>query len=137
MAKYFKLVAKRIVAGAACVSLAFPLVTSCQEGHSAGDLLGNWCMNDDDAKYVAFSGGIALFRYTDHAEIYGNFQHVGDSLFIQCYSISPNLQESDRDVVENQYGFRPFSDIRVKIEALDSDHLVLSKNGRLWNFYKY
>jgi hypothetical protein len=32
---------------------------------------------------------------------------------------------------------RPFTNIRLKIEKLNSDDLVLSKDGRTWNFYKY
>ena len=32
---------------------------------------------------------------------------------------------------------RPFTNIRLKIEKLNDDDLVLSKDGRTWSFYKY
>lgn len=54
-------------------------------------------------------------------EVFGNFQHVGDSLFIQCYSIK-ELQ-TDTTIVEESYGFRPFNNIRLKIESIDDDNL--------------
>ena len=69
--------------------LAFPLTltfSSCQEGREAGDLLGQWRMADSDSKYISFSGSITEFRYVKDGSlrqyVFGNFQHVGDSLFI-------------------------------------------------------
>ena len=72
---------------------------------------------------------------TIEGEVFGNFQHQGDSLFIQCYSIygSP----VDTAIVEQTFGFRPFGNIRVRIDRLDDDMLVLSKEGVTWDFYKY
>jgi hypothetical protein len=32
---------------------------------------------------------------------------------------------------------KPFTNIRVRIEALDDDHLTLSKDGQRWLFEKY
>jgi hypothetical protein len=32
---------------------------------------------------------------------------------------------------------QPFSNIRLKVEALNSDQLLLQKGSRLWNFYPY
>lgn len=127
MAKYFK-----IFAFFSLFSLA-----SCQEGGEAGDLWGQWRMTGSDSEYVSFSGSVSLFRNTSSGggEVYGNFQHVGDSLFIQCHSIHGIL--SDTTMVEETFGFKPFENIRVKIETLDGDILVLSKDGRTWNFYKY
>jgi hypothetical protein len=40
-------------------------------------------------------------------------------------------------MVEERYGLGPFTDIRLKIETLDSDHLVLTKGQQQWSFYKY
>ena len=110
---------------------------SCQEGSDAGDLLGQWRQSGSDTKYVAFSGSVACFRCIGHGVVYGNFQHVGDSLFIQCHSISDDVKENDRQMIEQEDGFNPYTDIRVKIEAVDSDHLALSKNGTVWKFSKY
>jgi hypothetical protein len=39
--------------------------------------------------------------------------------------------------VEVTFGFKPFNNIRLRIEDLNSDHLVLSKDGRIWSFYPY
>lgn len=115
---------------------------SCQEGREAGDLLGQWRMNDSDSKFIAFSGSITEFRYfvdnsTPTHAVFGNFQHVGDSLFIQCYSITDKEKVGDTKLIEDTYEMKPFNNIRVKIEVLDNDHLILSKNGKTWNFYKY
>ena len=140
MARYFKSIvhsAQFIV-----LLLAFPLTfSSCQEGREAGDLLGQWRMADSDSKYISFSGSITEFRYVKDGSlrqyVFGNFQHVGDSLFIQCYSIYEEQKATDTELIEDTYEMKPFSDIRVKIEVLDGKHLSLSKNGKMWNFYKY
>jgi len=129
MAKYFK-----------CLILFIGLLfSSCQEGYEAGDLRGQWRMTNSDSKYIAFSGSVAVFRSTTPTrlenEVFGNFQHTGDSLFIQCHSIEG--LPVDTTTVENSFGFKPFSNIRVKIETLDGDRLVLSKGNQTWNFDKY
>ena len=108
---------------------------SCQEGGDAGDLLGQWRLSGSDTKYISFSGGITWIKNVGENELYGNFQHVGDSLFIQCYSINGIPQ--DTALVENTFGFRPFSNIRLKIETLSSDRLLLRKDNQTWSFDKY
>lgn len=142
MARYFKFIvhsSQFIV-----LLLAFPLTltfSSCQEGRDAGDLLGQWRMTGSDSKYVSFSGSIAEFRYVEDGAlrqfVFGNFQHVGDSLFIQCYSIDEEQKIIDKELIENTYNLKPFDNIRVKIEVLDGNHLSLSKDGQWWYFYKY
>ena len=67
--------------------LCILLLSSCQEGGEAGDLFGQWRLVGHDTQYISFSGSLTLLRSTDEAEVFGNFQHIGDSLFIQCYSI--------------------------------------------------
>lgn len=111
------------------------LLSSCQEGREAGDLFGQWRLNGSDSKYISFSGSVTLFRNTERGEVFGQFQHINDSLFIECVSI--NGTPSDTDIVENTFGFKPFTNIRMKIERLDPDDLILSKDGRIWSFYKY
>ena len=111
------------------------LLFSCQEGGDAGDMHGQWSLNGSDTKYIAFSGSITLIRDIESGEVYGNFQHVGDSLFIQCISIY--AQASDTTIIEEGFGFKPFTDIRLRIEKLDSDNLIISKGSQKWTFYKY
>jgi hypothetical protein len=108
---------------------------SCQEGGDAGDLLGQWRLSGSDTKYISFSGGITWIKNVGENELYGNFQHMGDSLFIQCYSINGIPQ--DTALVENTFGFRPFNNIRLKIETLSSDRLLLRKDNQTWSFDKY
>ena len=111
------------------------LLTSCQEGGEAGDLFGMWQMAESDTGYLSFSGSISLFQNSIGNRVYANFQHQGDSLFIQCYSADE--LKTDTVMVEESFGFKPFNNIRVKIESLNGDILVLSKEGKTWNFYKY
>ena len=130
MARFFK----------AFILCALIGLVACQEGREAGDLWGQWRLKGSDTNYISFSGSVALFRdisFQDLAkgQIFGNFQHQGDSLFIQCYSVRETA--SDTAVVENNFGFKPFNNIRLKIETLDSDHLVLSQEGKTWGFDKY
>lgn len=126
MAKYFKFI----------VFFSLTFLTSCQEGGEAGDLWGQWRMTDSNRKYLSFSGSVTLFRDTATGiMVYGNFQHVGDSLFIQCYS--EKGLPTDTTVVEETFGFKPFNNIRVRIDALGGKVLVLSKDGQTWNFHKY
>lgn len=122
-----------------CLLAVLLLLSSCQEGSEAGNLLGQWRMVGSDSKYVSFSGSITVFRLIEgnrlNSEVYGTFHHTGDSLFVHCYSI--NGGGHDTLVVENSFGFKPFDNIRLKIDVLDDDHLTLSKDGQLWSFYKY
>ena len=85
--------------------------------------------------YVSFSGTITQFRKNNGQAVFAKFQHVGDSLFMQCSSIYQ--EKSDTVMVEDEYGMKPFTNIRVKIEALDADRLLLSKDGRHWTLEKY
>lgn len=113
----------------------FLLLSSCQEGGDAGDLLGQWRLAGSDTKYISFSGSITWIKNLYETEVYGNFQHRGDSLFIQCFS--KKGQPTDTVLIEKTFGFRPFSNIRLKIDRLDGDNLVLSKDNQRWSFYKY
>ena len=139
MAKYFNHLVK--------VFLPFYLFTfllfSCQEGGEAGDLFGQWRMEDTDnqspelnaARYISFSGTLTLFRFVQRGQVYGSFQHTGDSLFIQCYSIKG--EAGDTAIIENVFGMKPFDNIRMKIVTLDDDRLVLNNGSEYWRFYKY
>lgn len=111
------------------------LLASCQEGREAGDLWGQWRMTGSDTKYVSFSGTFVKFAILNRGEVFGNFQHVDDSLFIKCYSIEAT--PSDTLLVEGDYGLAPFDNIRLKIETLNDDELILSKGNRIISFYKY
>ena len=122
--KYFFLLTSSII-----------LFTSCQEGGDAGDLLGQWRLTTKEDMYVSFSGSITQFRKNNGQAVFAKFQHVGDSLFIQCSSIKQ--QKSDTTMIENEFGMKPFTNIRVRIDALDSDHLTLSKDNQHWVLEKY
>ena len=130
MAKYYKSILFSLIT----FQLSL-LMSSCQEGHDAGNLLGQWRLDNYDSKYVSFSGSVTLIKDMNTGAVYGNFQHVGDSLFIQCYSAK--AEKSDTITVEESFGFKPFNNIRTKIVALDSDPLILTKNGQTWSFHKY
>jgi len=134
MAKYFKSFRYWLLAGG-CWLLTIGSLVSSQEGSEAGDLLGQWRLAGSDTHYISFSGSVALLRTSITNRVFGNFQHVGDSLFIQCYS-AEGLR-SDTTMVEDSFGFKPFNNIRLKIETLDGDVLLLSKDNQKWSFYKY
>ena len=110
MAKFYKLLA------ISCWLLA----VSCQEGREAGDLWGQW--RTDGQRYLSFSGSVAWFK-ANGAEVFGNFQHQDEA--------------KDTTMVEEAFGFKPFANIRLKIEKLNDDDLVLSKEGITWSFYKH
>ena len=40
-------------------------------------------------------------------------------------------------MVEDEFGMKPFTNIRVKIDAVDSDRMLLSKDGQQWTLEKY
>ena len=134
MERYFKLLA--ISCWLLAVSASF---TSCQEGREAGDLLGQWRLSD--TQYISFSGSVVQFRnVVDNSwtmGVFGNFQHVGDSIFIQCYSILEEDHENDINLIENEFGFKPFNNIRVKVVSLDNDNLIRNKEERQWAMRKY
>ena len=134
MAKSYKII-RHLTSYILLLTSSIFLLTSCQEGGEAGDLFGMWHMSDSDTGYLSFSGSVSLFQTSVEKRVYGNFQHQGDSLFIQCYSAKE--LKSDTIMVEESFGFKPFNNIRVKIESLNGDVMVLSKEGKKWNFYKY
>ena len=116
------------------------LLLSCQEGRDAGDLFGQWQMTD--SKYVSFSNSIVVFRSVNSnvrdGEVYGTFEHVGDSLFIHFYSITDVTgTPEDIDLIENVFGLKPFGNIRFRIDALDDDQLLLSKDNQHWKLIKW
>ena len=138
MARYFKNIfsAKQSVAlRILLTSFILLLTSSCQEGGEAGDLFGQWRMDGSDLKYISFSGSIIWIKELNVGNVYGNFQHQGDSLFIQC--VSTIGDPIDTVIVEENYGFTPFTNIRTKIVTLDSDRLILSKGNQKWIFEKY
>ena len=126
MARFFKILPLLIL---------IIITIACQEGKEAGDLQGQWRITGSDSKYISFSGRVVVFRNLEKGEVFGNFQHVGDSLFIQCYSVEG--VPSDTASIEKDFGFKPFTNIRVKIESLDTDNLILSKDRIIWSLYKY
>jgi hypothetical protein len=113
------------------------LLSSCQEGGEAGDLFGMWRLKHSDTKSISFAGSIVLFRDTNGTQIYGHFSHVSDSLYIECISTQGTHTKEEVDFIETGFGFKPFNDIRLRINTLDDDNLVLSKDGSTWSFYKY
>ena len=125
MARFYKLISL----------FSIILLISCEEGREAGNLYGQWRMSGSDTKYISFSGSITSIKDLVEGEVFGNFQHVGDSLFIQCYSKDKLL--SDTIMIESSYGFKPFNNIRLKIESIDNENLVISKGGKIWSFFKY
>lgn len=126
-----------------CKELTYIMLTlllalsSCQEGHEAGDLLGQWKREgiSADNQYIAFSGDIVLMRAVGQREVFGSFQHVGDSIFIQCCSIDD--EAADKTIVEEAFGFKPFDNIRLRIATLNSKALVLTSKEKVWNFKAY
>ena len=160
MARYFKKAAVWMLCAAFFTLHSF-LFTSCQEGGDAGDLLGMWHVKRlssthggygsynsgyydyttlFDERYISFSGSIVQFHTVTpdnvmNSQIFGKFQHVGDSLFIQCYSI--NDSQHDIDVVENVFGFYPFNNIRVKIKFVGDNAIQLTDNSHEWILEKW
>ena len=138
MARYFKNIfsAKQSVALRILLTSSILLLTSsCQEGGDAGDLFGQWRQDGSDTNYISFSGAVVWLQDLQHGQAFGAFQHQGDSLFMQCHSTKG--LPGDTIAVEQSFGFRPINNIRVRIATLDSDRLVLTKDGQTWNFYKY
>lgn len=130
MAKYFK-----YLLSLSLIHLLMLSASSCQEGGEAGDLFGQWRMDNSDTHYISFSGSIVRIHDLHTSQVFGNFQHQGDSLFMQCYSI--NGDPADTVAVEQSFGFRPIDNIRLRINELSSDRLVLSKDGQTWSFSLY
>jgi hypothetical protein len=130
MAKYFK-----YLLSFSLVHLLMLSASSCQEGGEAGDLFGQWRMDNSDTHYISFSGSIVRIHDLHTSQVFGNFQQHGDSLFLQFHSIY--AQPSDTAAVVNLFGPQPIDDIRLKVMTLDGGHLVLGNGQRLWNFCYY
>ena len=97
-----------------------------------------WKLMDKEDIYVSFSGTITQFRKNNGQAVFAKFQHVGDSLFIHCYSITDVTgTPEDIDLIENVFGLKPFGNIRFRIDALDDDQLLLSKDNQHWKLIKW
>ena len=131
MANYYK----HLILLTSSIFLLTSALSSCQEGGDAGDLLGQWRLERHDDMYVSFSGTITQFRKNNGQKVFAKFQHKGDSLFMQCSSI--HKEKTDTTMVEDEYGMKPFTNIRLRIDAIDGDRLLLSKDGQHWAFEKY
>lgn len=131
MARYYK----HLILFTSYIFLLTSSLSSCQEGGDAGDLWGQWRLEGHDDMYVSFSGTITQFRKNNGQAVFAKFQHEGDSLFMQCSSIYG--EKSDTTFVEDDFGMKPFTNIRLRIDALDSDRLLLSKDNEHWSFEKY
>ena len=145
MARYFKKAAVWMLCAAFFTLHSF-LFTSCQEGGNAHGGYGSYnsgyydYTSLFDEQYISFSGSIVQFHTVTpdnvmNSQIFGKFQHVGDSLFIQCYSI--NDSQHDIDVVENVFGFYPFNNIRVKIKFVGDNAIQLTDNSHEWILEKW
>ena len=117
------------------IILLLMLLAACQEGGEAGDLFGQWRLKGSEAKYISFSGSITWFKDLAVGNVFGNFNHYGDSLAIEWHSI--NGDPTDTLVIENTFGPRSFNGIRFKVVTLDGESLVLSKDSQTWSFSKY
>jgi len=135
---WFRLFSCFILLASCFLPLASCFLVSCQEGGDAGDLFGQWRLTE--SKYISFSGSVVSFLSVNvnnsrPKEVFGKFQHQGDSVFIQCSSVKK--EKSDTLMVEDEFGMKPFNNIRVKIDAIDSDRLILSKDGKIWSLKKW
>lgn len=110
-------------------------LTACEEGSDAGELYGQWRLVGGENVYVSFSGSLVIMRKTSVAEVYGNFQHVGDSLFMQYYTYKE--EPLDTLTIEEELHFRPMNNVRTRITELSGKHLTLTRGGEIWNFEKY
>lgn len=110
-------------------------LAACEEGSEAGDLYGQWRLVGGDNVYVSFSGNLVIMRKTNVSEVYGNFQHVGDSLFMQYYT---NKEEPlDTLTLEEELHFKPMNNVRTRITELSCEKLTLTSNDAVWYFEKY
>lgn len=134
MVRYYKLGKSRLTGLLGCLFF-MAILSSCQEGREAGDLLGQWRMEGTGNSYMNFSGSVVSLRIPGQIEVFGTFLHVGDSLFMQCRSI--NSAAADTAFVEQTVGFAPFADIRLRIATLKSGKLVLAKGEKTWTMEKY
>jgi hypothetical protein len=115
--------------------LAIASLVACQDGREAGDLWGQWRLKDSDTHYLSFAGSVALFRIIPERQVYANFQHVADSLFIQCCSV--NADPADTIAIESKFGMKPFTNIRLKVQTIEDQTLVLTDGENHWAFRKY
>ena len=68
-------------------------------------------------------------------DLFGQWRLVGhDTQYISFSGSLTLLRSTDEAEVIGNF---QHVDIRLRIEDLNSDHFVLSKDGRIWSFYPY
>ncbi len=132
--------------------LALTALTACTNDGDIGDLYGQWqltaysvhdTLHTSTQSFLSFQNATVQARvvYTDlhaAANLTGNFRHTTDSLFLQFYVLSDNVEELTADTLAHRYfGFPSPSDLRFGVDLLNDNHLRLSAEGDYWVFRKY
>lgn len=124
------------------------LLTSCQNEGNIGDYYGQWAlksssiggeMKDYDNLYLSFQGKVVWAKRVNasnhtYNDVFGRFSHSGDSL-IMVFS-QQNEVTSPETLIEKQFGFANYKNVRVSVSITDEDMQMRSGNN-YWHFKKY
>ncbi len=131
-----------------CFVLLF-LLTACQNEGDIGSLYGQWKLTNShvngenklfDNIYFSFQGKVVWVKSVNadnhtYNDVFGNFQHVGDSLLINF--VQKSELTTTASLIEERCGFADADNVRVLIRNLDSSELILLDGDNYWNFEKY
>jgi hypothetical protein len=132
--------------------LALTALTACTNDGDIGDLYGQWQLTEYSVRdtcytptqsFLSFQSQTVQARvvYSDlhtAANLTGNYQQPGDSLLLQFYVLSDNIEELTVDALSQKYyGFATPRDLRFHLDLLNKNHLRLSAGGDYWIFRKY
>ena len=115
-----------------------------------GDLYGRWQLTEmrvadsiatPNDLFFSFQSSVifvSVCNYDLHEAIdyAGNFIHSGDSL---CIGMVPrdSVGEGLRSFMSTRWGMADYDDVRLRIEALDRQQLLLSRSEDYWQFQRF
>ncbi len=125
------------------------LFAACQNEGDIGSLYGQWLLRNSyvngenklfDNIYFSFQGKVVWVKSVNadnhtYNDVFGNFQHVGDSLLINF--VQKSEQTTTTSLIEERCGFVDADNVRLIIKNLDSSELILSDGDNYWKYEKF
>lgn len=129
--------------------LMIAVFPACQNEGNIGDLYGQWSLkkasvdskvSEHDNLFFSFQGKVVWAKrvnYGSHTygDVVGRFENRGDSLIM--HFVQQNEYTSPASLIEGDFGFKDFENVRLLIRNIDASTLVLVSGSDYWEFKKY
>lgn len=130
------------------ISFFLLFFSACQNEVNIGDYYGQWALksssvdgiySEHDNLYLSFQGEVVWAKRVNVAnhtynDVFGRFSQFGDSL-VMIFS-QQNEVTSPETLIEKQFGFKDYNNVRVSVSISDSEMQMTSGEDH-WFFNKF